>query len=342
MKLLLLGAVIATTLLAPGALAAPTKKEALPAPSLKLSLATGPGTWRIHLVNEGAVPVRIAADVRLVSLELTAPADGKKKPATVTCALPADARPSTDTGSDLVIPPTRSWSAPLDPLFYCFGAKERAALVAGTSVRARLGWTAKGPASGGPWVASPVGAGVGQVANARVVEAAPVTLDEAVTLPASSTAEPGADEQVFLTTAETLDVARGTEIGTGVTLVNDGDRAISLLYRPEMLLFRVLGPAGGVACGIPRQVPAPIRELYGSVGAHKKASLAVLVTSTCPAGTFDEPGLYRITPRLDLTGASARSVGLATWDGIASAKKPLVVRVRNPRRPQPLPKPALD
>lgn len=338
MKLLLLGAVIATTLLAPAARAAP-KKEALPAPSLKLSLATGPGTWRIHLVNEGAVPVRIAADVRLVSLELTAPADGKKKPVTVTCSLPADARPSTDTGSDLVIPPTRSWSAPFDPLFYCFGAKERAALVAGTSVRARLGWTAKGTT---PFVASPVGAGVGQVANARVVEAAPVTIDEAVTLPASSTAEPGADEQVFLTTAETMDVSRGTEVGTAVTLVNDGDRSIALLYRPEMLLFRVLGPSGGVACGIPRQIPAPIRELYGSVGAHRKASLAVLVSATCPAGTFDEPGLYRITPRLDMTGASARSVGLATWDGIASAKKPLVLRVRNPRRPQPLPRPALD
>lgn len=318
MKLLLLGAVIATTLLAPDARAAPKKgargDAARPATSLKLTLATGPGTWRIHLANEGEVPERIAADARLVSLELTAPADGKKKPVTVTCTLPADARPSTSAGSDLVIPPTRSWSAPIDPLFLCFGAKQRAALVPGTSVRARLGG----------------------------VDSAPVTLEEPVPLAPPTTAEPGADDQVFLTLADTMDVARGTEVGTAVTIVNDGDRAIPLLYRPEMLLFRVNGPGGAVACGVPRQVPAPIRELYGTVGAHKKASLAVLVSATCPAGTFDEPGLYRITPRLDLTGASARSIGLASWDGIATARKPLVLRVRNPRRPQPLSNPALD
>lgn len=344
MKRVFFGAALASMLVASGASAAPKKaaEPALPAPAVKLVLTAGPGgaPWRIQIVNEGQVPVRIPADARLLGLELTPTTDGKKKPIVVKCTLPDDSRPASDEGNELVVPPTKSWSATFDPLFYCFGPKERAALAAGTSVRARFGWTTAGTQP--PYAVAPVGAGVGKVANVRSLDAEPVTLAEAVPLAPSTMPEDTGENPVSLIVPETMDASRGIDLGTTVTLVNGDGRALTVLYRPEMLLFRVVGPAGGVACGFTRQVLSPIRELYGTVPAHGKTSVGVLFDVTCPAGTFDEPGLYRVTPKLDLTGASGRAIGLKSWDGTAIARKPLVVRVRNPRRPALPPKPALD
>lgn len=338
------GVALGSTLLASAAFAAPKKAAvaALPGPAVTLTLAAGPGgaPWRIQIVNEGRVPVRIPADVRLLTIELTPTGDGKKKPIVAKCTLPDDARPSNDEGSELVVPPTKSWSAIFDPLFYCFGAKERAALVAGTSVRARFGWTT--PGTKPPYAVAPVGAGVGQVASVRALDAAPVILADTVPLASSTMPEDMGESPVGLTVPETMDASRGIELGTTVTLVNGDDRALTMLYRAEMLLFRVVGPSGGVACGFTRQVLAPIRELYATVPAHGKSSIGVLFAVTCPAGTFDEPGIYRVTPKLDLGGASGRSIGMKTWDGTAIARKPLVLRVRNARRPALPPRPSLD
>jgi hypothetical protein len=147
---------------------------------------------------------------------------------------------------------------------------------------------------------------------------------------------------VALSTQEALDSARGVELSATFTLTNVGDRAITLLYRPELLLFTVVGPKGTVSCGFPKLVAAPIRELYTTLAPGGKAESTMLFSATCPSGTFDEPGIYRVFPRLDTTGASGRTVGLKTWGGVAQAKRPLVVRVRTARKPVAPPRPALD
>jgi hypothetical protein len=79
----------------------------LPPPRLALQLeAPDPaGPWKMVVTNEGEVPLRFAADGRLLSLEIEPPEIGgledpygkaaaKKKPATVVCRLPAELRPS--------------------------------------------------------------------------------------------------------------------------------------------------------------------------------------------------------------------------------------------------------
>ena len=142
---------------------------------------------------------------------------------------------------------------------------------------------------------------------------------------------------------ESLDVARGNEISSTVTVSNEGDKAAVLLFRPDMLRFNVAGPAGSVACGTTRAVDAPIRELYSTIGAKARASLGVLVTAVCPADTFDEPGVYRVTAVLDTSAASGRPIGLKTWDGEVQARSPMLLRVRTPRRtPTSTTRPALD
>jgi len=359
----------------PKTAARPAKKTAEPPPpalppaQVTLKVTPGPdgAPWRLSIENTGDGPVRIPADPRLLVLDLT-PAgeeasdgkkDAKKKapPAPPRCMLPSDARPSTDYGSDLVIPPKRSWSATFDPLFYCFGARERRALVAGTTVKASFGWppaqqvkAGKTPALTPPLAVTPVGASVGKVSPLKAIEADPFVLGEAVpfaSAKASSDATEGDKDgtesaEMELSIPASLDAARGTDLGTTVTLHNRSDRPKTLLFRADMLSFTVTGPSGVVTCGSPRQVSAPIRELFTTVPVNGSTSTTVLLGAACPGGTFDQPGIYRVAPKLDTTGASGRSIGLKTWDGVAVAKTPLVVRVRTSRQPALPPRPTLD
>lgn len=379
--------VLGTMVLALGLLAAPAGARAdeaaspLAPPPLALSLTpgTGGGPWKIRVENTGDVPVRIVADPRLVSLDVTPPAGfvddtartkraapkKPEEPKTVRCVLPDDARPATDEGRDLVVPAKRSWSATIDPRFYCFGARERAVLVKGAEVKARFGWPppAAGPATRDrrgrtksaaltpPFVAAPVGAAVGRVAPIKELEAAPVALTDdasgaaaatgASTSTSASTTTNGSS--VAVTMPEALDVATGNEISATVTVANEGDKPLVLLFRPETLRFDVAGPAGSVACGSVRRVGSPIRELYSTLGLKGKASLTVLLTAMCPSDSFDEAGVYRVTPVLDTTSASGRPIGLKTWDEVAAGRAPMLLRVRAQHRPPPFPpRPALD
>lgn len=351
---------------------------ALPSPPLDFTVTPGVGAasgdsagggspWTLRIANSGELPVRIAADPRLLVLELTpaataAPANAKsaksaktaKAPSLLRCMLPADSRPSTDEGRELVIPAKRSWSATFDPLFYCFGAKERAALVPGTTVKARFGWSppAKAKTLAPPFVAAPVGAAVGKLASAKELEAAPFAISEPLAPSvAKSNAEVGAagsDEDAvkpsfLLSMPASLDVARATDLGTSVTLRNVGDRSATLVFRPSTLAFSVQGPAGSISCGNPREGATPIRELFSTVAPKGSVSTSFLLNALCPPDTFDEPGIYRVTPRLDTTGSSGRAIGVKTWDGEVLGTTPMLLRVRQ-RRSTTIkePRPSLD
>lgn len=339
--------------------------SALAAPSMKLTVTpSASGPWALRVQNTGETPVRIPADARLLSLEITPPAGqpvaldkAAKKGAPVgspTCVLPDDARPSTDEGLELVIPATRGWSTTFDPLFYCFGARERAALVAGASVKARFGF--KAPAVKGktpaipspPFAVSPVGASVGKIAAVKMIEADPVTLPDAFSAKAPATgARPAssdapAESKVYLTLPETMDAAKGVDLTTNVTLVNDSDRAVTLLFRTDMMQFTASGPGGSVACGAVRNIGSPMKELFVTVGAKGKTSMGVMFTATCGPGTFDQPGLYRLDAKLDTTQASGRSINVKTWDDVAMTKQPLLLRVREAHHPPPPARPNLD
>lgn len=355
-------AVAGAIMIAPAASAAAPKpkpkapvEEVKELPSPQLTLKVSPaasGSWRLSIENTGDGPIRLSADPRLLILELSPPeaprADDKKRrppPAPPVCILPADTRPSSDDVAwDLVIPASRSWSTSFDPLFYCFGARERAALVAGTSVKARFGFMpprARGkttPKAAAPFVATPVGASVGKVGPLKIIDAAPLTLTDAVVVDPPATPA----ENVKLSMPESMDVARGFELSSVVTLTNGTDRPMTLLYRSDSVLFSVTGPNGKVACGAPRQVTSPIRELFTTIAVKGRADVGVMFSATCPAGTFDEVGLYRVLPKLDTTQASGRAIGLRSWDGTAEGQRPLLLRVRNPRKISPPPRPTLD
>jgi hypothetical protein len=355
------GAIATVIFTAPRAHAEP----ATPNVTLAVTPGTGGGPWKLVVTNGGELPVLIAADPRVITLDLI-PQNPSAKVTTLRCALPADARPTSDEGRELVVPAKRSWSATFDPLFYCFGAKERAMLVPGTTVKAHLGWPAplvapknanakKAALPSSPFVVSPVGASVGQLAPMKELEASTFTLTEAVTAapPPSSAAAASptpesnestpAKKPLSLVATEATDVARGVDVPITLTLANESDHAVTTFFRASTLAFTVNGPAGSVSCGSPRAIAEPFRELFTTIGVKGKSSTTLLVSALCPADTFDEPGIYRVVARVDTRGTSGRNIGLKTWDGEVVAKTPALIRVRTPRKTTPpAKKPQLD
>ena len=319
-----------------------------PPPSVKLTLAAaGPDTeWTMRVENTGSVPYLLAADARLLVLDVTPP--GSSAP--VRCALPQDMRPDGDGGRALVVPPQRAYKETIDPRMYCFGPRERAALVPGATVAAHLGWPE--PQKGkprrapiAPFVITPLDGVEPRVAAAKEISAAPSTLPPSLnaggaaaapsTPPAiAPSADPAAapEDTLSLHVAPTGDSSVGSEVTTTVTITNDGTRAATLLFRMATLSFDVGGPTGSRRCGDPPNIDSPIRELFTTLAPRARATMSVLLGELCPEGTFDAEGLYTVRPVADTRHASGKSIGLRTFDGLIIGHSPQVMRVRHPKR----------
>ena len=120
----------------PAAQKPPLPAKPTPNVSLVLETPTVRGPWTMRLTNQGDVPVSVAADARLLTLEVTERSGHKP----VRCELPADMRPADEAERALVLPPKRSYVESFEPRLYCFGVHETPALTPGaTVVRRPLG-----------------------------------------------------------------------------------------------------------------------------------------------------------------------------------------------------------
>ncbi len=315
-----------------------------PPPDVRLTVAEeSPERWRLRIENAGSVPVRVMADARLLSLEVTAA--GAKK--AVRCTLPDDMRPAQADERALVVPPQRAYVESFDPRVYCFGATEAAALAPGATVVAHLGWPAgpKGRAATGPFAVEPLEGVAPPVAPARELVAPAWTiaaLAAADTANANANANATETPALMLSTREREDAPRAADIGVTVTLVNHGKKPITTLLRTETLAFDVTGPGGIQRCGGTRAVDSPIRELYDTLAPKGHASISLLLKQVCPRRTFELPGIYTVTAVLDTRRASGRPAGLVTFDGVVTATKPTRVRLHKTRWSSPATRPALD
>ncbi|AKT39280.1 hypothetical protein [Chondromyces crocatus] len=119
--------------------------EPPPAPArLWLTAPTASGTWTMRLDNTGERPMRIAADERLLELEIEltdVDARGRVTKKKVRCTVPTPLRPTAfPERRALLLAPGQSYVERLDPHLLCFG-KDAAALTGGAVVRAWLGWS---------------------------------------------------------------------------------------------------------------------------------------------------------------------------------------------------------
>lgn len=313
-------------------------------PRVALTLtAPSPNAWKLRVENTGEVPLRLVADARLLSLEITPPTG---KP--VLCALPADARPVSDVGGNaLVFLPKTAFTATIDPRFYCLHQPE--GLVAGAKVVAHFGFTTGGRTITAPFVVAPIPEGgtspvVGgdpPVSPAKEIVGAAITLDESAspkTLPALSE---NPDAKLDIGLSPRLDAGRPSELTATVSVTNTGTRASTFLFRLQTLGFDVVGPTGiATRCGSSGE-SAGIREFFTTLAPKAKASISILPTAMCPDRTFDRAGVYEIRPRLDTRQASGKSVGLHTFDELVIGP-PSLVRIRQVRANGPLPTPTIE
>lgn len=296
--------------------------------------------WSVRLTNAGLVPLRVVADARLLSFDIV-PAGGGTA---VRCALPADMVPSSDAERGLVLVPGRSYTERFDPRLYCFGAREAAALVPGAQVTPHYGFGGRG--TGAPFVALPLAPdGTDRStlpASVRMLHGSDVTLP--ATAPAATPAAPppaapleANPVRLRVTLAERIDFDRIFERMLTVSVHNDGDRPVRTLLRPSTIGFTVTTPGGvTVRCGDSTAVH-PIAELLGTIGPRGRADVTLQPGAICPSGTFDEAGLYSVTPRLDTSQLGEGAPGVRLFRGEVKGT-PSLLRLRTGTALRPGPK----
>jgi len=314
-----------------------------PKPDVKVTLdaPTTHGPWTVRVANTGDIPVRLVADARLLTLELTP--RGARKP--LRCQLPADMRPADDTERTLVLPPKRSYSESFEPRLYCFGERELEALEATTIVVARLGWPER--ANGhGPHVVSAIEGVEPEVAPLADIASPPVSLPDEPTpmAPAEPTRAAEDPDPVHLALASNraVDAQSAENLALTVTLRNDGKRAVRVRFRPETLGFEVTSSSGAQHCGWPMMPSAPAHDYFSTLAPGGAESLTVLVGDYCGRAPFERPGLVVLRPNLDTRRASGATIGLKTFDGVVIAATPSVVRLHQGNGKPRIERPRLD
>jgi hypothetical protein len=319
------------------------RSELKPAPNLKLALETPTtrGPWTVRLVNAGEVPVRVVADARLLVLDIL-PRGARTS---TRCELPADMRPNDDLDSTLVVPGGRSYAESFEPRLYCFGGKLDL-LSSGAVVTAHLGWTT-GRKSEPPFIVSPIEGVEPELAALKSLDAPPVALPDEPSASILSTRTPDRDSVVDVPRLSlrgpiSIDASSANEIEISVTLRNEGARSAVVRFRPEVIGFDVVGPAGVEHCAWPVMPAAAMRELFTTIPSKGSETLDLSLGSYCTRHALDEAGLIVVRPRLDTRNASGAAVGVHSFDGEVIALTPTVVRLHRGAKPVPLVRPRLE
>jgi hypothetical protein len=291
---------------------------------LSLDVPTRQGAWTLHVTNAGDVPVRLAADARRVSLEVTP--RGEAHP--VHCELPVDMRPDDDLDRSLVLPPGRSYAESFEPRLYCFGEHALRALSPQAIVVARLGWPA-GSLAEDRQAVSAIDGVEPVVGSLPSITSAPVALPDEPTPSTALVTATGAGEvpMLHLASSVAVDAQSFGDLAITVTLRNEGTRPVRLRFKPETLAFDVTTSRGVEHCSWPTPVGAPMRELFSTLPAGGAESQQVLLADYCNRKSFEHAGLVVVRPQLDTRKAGGQDIGLQTFDGQIIATEPTIVRL---------------
>jgi hypothetical protein len=313
------------------------------------------GPWKLVVTNQGEVPVRFAADGRLLTLELPKPEDpyapvkGNPKappprPAPpIICKLPAELRPSGVVENRAVLlGPGARYEEVFSPALYCFSDASAKALVPGASVIAKLGFlppTAKGKKNAPPpppFVVEPALRNP-PVSAIKELVSEPFILPAAAPVSSAPAPSPMVDDDPNGPSLELIAPARVDShneltIGMTLTVKNVGGRAVSMHMRRDNFMFDVDGPGGSANCGQPAEGRKVPRDGFTPLGTGASRTIDVWIGEMCPDLVFDRPGLYRIRPSLAFPSPSETST-VKIWTRTVSAKDAVLVRVREGRLP---------
>ena len=325
----------------------------LPPPNVVLRIdAPDPaGPWKMVVTNNGDVPVRFAADGRLLSFEMPKPEDpyegsGKKKVTKtsppVVCKLPPDLRPSGVIESRAVLlGPGSRYEEVVSPAFYCFSDASVKALVAGATITAKLGFDVpktngrKNATPSAPFIVEPAVlnapvSGAKELVSEPFVLAAPgATVRTPNTTPPAD--DPGAP-RLELTGPARVDTPNELTVGMTLKVKNVGGRPAALHIRRDNMMFDIDGPSGSAHCGQPAEQRGVPRDAFAPLSPGASRTVDVWVGEMCSDAVFDRPGLYRVRPSLAFPISSDFST-MRVWTETVTTREPVLVRVRQGRLP---------
>lgn len=335
------------------------EKTPLPV-KISITAPTPDPPWTMRVENSGEHPIRIAADVRLLSFELDwTTVSGGPQTQTLKCAAPSGLRPSKfPKARELYLKPGEAFQQDFDPRLYCFGFTGDA-LTNATVVHPHYGFnTPSWSASKGPFVAQGIDEPAEYAARTSI-DADPIQLAYALVAPPPPPPKeekdpfahlrvpppPPEPEYFFLdknrarfvvTVDRFSDVNAPRDIMVNVHLKNDGTHDMIAALRGRMISFVVeqLGRDGKsmhtTDCAGENQTHPISAEMIRGLSGGQSVTIPLLVAEVCPPMTFEKPGLYRVTPRLD-TSVSGEAADLDAYIGRAFTRDAVLVRVATGR-----------
>ena len=329
--------------------AAHAARPALPVPDLALTVVTPSvrGPWTLRLTNEGSLPLRVAADARLLHFSITPPAP-KAKP--ITCRLPRPLRPQTSPDQRrLYLAPGHFYEERIDPLLFCFGSREAGALVPGARVQAFLGSPKESPIvedlAFPPEVASlrELAAPTTHIGLDKTSDGRPSSAGGSTPVESSRGEEQPSEADLAAVDARAprlvLEAPRFVDAYSPRTLVvrfvarNAGHRPMRVALRQRMLSFVIDGPAGTFRCESPQnERDATPPDSFRTLAPGAAVPLAVRLDEVCVRDDFRRPGLYHVSATLHALDTSA-APGVRAYTGVVPAERTTIVRLLSASEP---------
>ncbi|MBI5514186.1 MAG: hypothetical protein HY909_10485 [Deltaproteobacteria bacterium] len=298
----------AVTLALLGALGVHPAEARGDAVALSVAPSGEPWRWDLTLTNEGASPVELLADRRLLWFDVPAPAPlagrrARRPRRPLVCA--HEARPSSQDGvARVVLAPGERFRERVDLRDLCRFRVPPAVLPAST-VTVHYGFPAL-PRPGRPRPPSALRSVVLDPSGAQVFPELVTT----ATVPALPAEALGPTPHAVALRARGSSAARGEGLRLVVRLHNGTALPFQTFWRTTHFHLLVTAPDGrAIPCEVLyRQSPA-LRELLVRVGPGRTRSLVLTPWSYCPREAFDQAGVYLVTARFE-NRASGEELGL--------------------------------
>lgn len=325
-----------------------TARELALRESLALTLlSSGPRKlWELRIQNIGNEPVALLQDPRLFWFEVKLP--GKARP--VDCQLPNSLTPRIGLHTERVtLIPGASWSARIDPQFYCYQDGAQTILVPDAEVSVHYGFPShtkmvwdKGKLrrlrlkQKGPYAFAPPE----QPSDGlKEIAAQPVVLDQqyASWSKAGQLAldKDGRHGGLELLVTKGSDAASPYSASVEVAVRNRSQFSQRLHLRRELVTFVITGPEGETRCEADAALRAVDSQNLTRIAPGKRIAMTVRLSEFCPADTFPRDGFYYVDASLpvfspdlleersEMDGTDSEAVEVPTLQ--ASAPRPLRV-----------------
>ncbi|MCK6535125.1 MAG: hypothetical protein L6Q84_19305 [Polyangiaceae bacterium] len=324
---------------------------AVPNLTLRVSERGPSRPWSLSIANHGNTPAVLAADPRLLRLEILAP--GKKKPET--CALPSELFPArADKRTLLVLEPGEGVEQHFDPRLYCFAAGGQWQLVPGALVTPRFGWPEKKkppvwragkkveqtPKQEAPFAVlaapTPGSAKADDDHGLKELRAEPFALKSDYQEWSRTRIE--ADRKASEESPLVLKMVQGSDAHAEraatvqLTVQNRSKHAQTVYFRRELVKFEVMRPDGLVSCDPQPDTRSPDRQAFTRLGPGGSISVVSRLIELCPTGTFGSPGLYLVHARYDAT-ETGTEWNIDAFVGRVVSRSPATVRIRTGEQP---------